>query len=110
MMDRHDAPGRYAQTGLDEAAHRTRQAGGSMMGYGWADGGGWLWMLGGLLLVIGIIVLVAWVVTRGPDARETPRQGPSSATPNEILRERFARGDITEQEFEQAKKALGPDR
>ncbi|MDQ6682325.1 MAG: hypothetical protein M3Y88_03530 [Chloroflexota bacterium] len=29
-----------------------------MMGYDWAGGGGWLWMLGGLLLVIEVIVLV----------------------------------------------------
>jgi uncharacterized membrane protein len=35
---------------------------------------------------------------------------PSRPTPNEILRERFARGEITAQEFEDAKKVLGPDR
>jgi putative membrane protein len=81
-----------------------------MMGYDWAGGGGWLWMLGGLLLVIGIIVLVVWVVSRASRAGETPTQGPSGPTPNQILSERFARGEITEQEFEQAKKALGPDR
>jgi len=35
---------------------------------------------------------------------------PSRPTPNEILRERFSRGEITAQEFEDAKKVLGPDR
>jgi uncharacterized membrane protein len=35
---------------------------------------------------------------------------PSRPTPNEILRERFARGEITAQQFEDAKKVLGPDR
>jgi len=35
---------------------------------------------------------------------------PSRPTPNEILRERFARGEMTAQEFEDAKKILGPDR
>ena len=64
-----------------------------MMGYGWEGWGSGFWMLGGLLLVIG-------------RARETPTQGSSRPTPNEILRERFARGEITEQEFEQARKAL----
>ena len=34
----------------------------------------------------------------------------SRPTPNEILRQRFARGEITEQEFQQARKVLGPDR
>lgn len=81
-----------------------------MMNYDWAGGGGWLWMIGGLLLVIGVIVLVVWMVTRTSRAGETPTQRPSGPAPNEILRERFARGEITEEAFEQAKKALGPDR
>ncbi len=80
------------------------------MGYDWAGGGSWLWMFGGLLLVIGVIALVVWVVTRASRAGETPTQGPSGPTPNQILSERFARGEINEQEFEQAKKALGPGR
>jgi uncharacterized membrane protein len=41
----------------------------------------------------------------GPGSRRQARP-----TPNEILRERFARGEITAQEFEDAKKVLGPDR
>jgi putative membrane protein len=81
-----------------------------MMGYDWAGGAGWLWMLGGLLLVIGIIVLIVWVVMRASRAGEMPTQGSSGPTPNQILSERFARGEITEQEFEQAKKTLGQDR
>jgi len=81
-----------------------------MMGNDWTGwGGGGLWMLGGLLLVIGIIVLVVWMVTRTSRTGETPTHGPSGPTPSQILSERFARGEITGQEFEQAKKALGPD-
>jgi putative membrane protein len=80
------------------------------MEYDWAGGGSWVWMLGGLLLVIGIIVLVVWMVTRTSRAGETPTPGPSGLTPSQILSERFARGEITQREFEQARKALGPDR
>jgi len=40
----------------------------------------------------------------------SPRQDASRPTPNDVLRERFARGEITEQEFQQARKVLGPDR
>jgi len=80
-----------------------------MMGYGWAGGGGF-WMLGGLLLMIGVIVLVVWAVTRVSRDGPSPTGDSSRPTPNEILRQRFARGEITEQEFEQAKKVLGPDR
>ncbi len=77
-----------------------------MMGYGFGGSVvGWIWMLGGLLLVVGFVVLIVWAVTsmsRGSTNRE-----PERPTALDILRERFARGEITEQEFEQAKKTLG---
>jgi len=77
-----------------------------MMGYGF-DGGalGWIWMIGGLLVMIGVVVLIVWAVSamsRGSASRE-----PERPTALDILRERFARGEITQQEFEQARKTLG---
>jgi len=82
-----------------------------MMGYGWGMGfGGWLWMVGGLILLIGIVVLVAWAIggaTRAADRRTDTSSRPE---PLDILRERFARGEISEAEFAQAKRALGYDR
>ena len=75
-------------------------------GYGW---GGGFWMLAGLLLLVGLMVLVVWAVTRLPRTGRAPTHDPSRPTPNEILRERFARGEITAQELEDAKKVLGPD-
>ena len=82
-----------------------------MMGSGWGMGfGGWLWMLGGLALVIGIVVLVVWAI--GGYSHVSDRRADSNPRPEalDILRERFARGEITEAEFEQAKRALGYDR
>jgi len=77
-----------------------------MMGFGF-DGGalGWIWMLGGLLVMVGFVVLIVWAVgamSRGGTSRE-----PGRPAPLDILRDRFARGEITQQEFEQAKKTLG---
>ena len=80
-----------------------------MMHYGWDYGNG-LWMFVGLALMIGLIVLVVWAVMRLSGPSHPPTRDGYRPTPNEILRERFARGEITEQEFEQAKKVLGPDR
>lgn len=76
------------------------------MGYGF-DGGAvsWLWMLGGLLVMVGFVVLIVWAVaavSRGGSGKEPER--PAAL---DILRERYARGEITQQEFEQAKKILG---
>lgn len=79
-----------------------------MMGYGW---GGGIWILGGLLMMIGVVVVVVvWAVMAVSRGGRTTTGDPSRPTPNEILRERFARGEISEQEFEQAKKVIGPDR
>jgi uncharacterized membrane protein len=58
---------------------------------GWAGGGSGLWMVGGLLLVIGVI-LVVWLVTRASRVAQPPTGGSSRPTPDQILGERFARG------------------
>ena len=77
-----------------------------MMRYGF-DGGAlwWIWMFGSMLVMIGLVVIIVWgvvaVIRRG-EGRE-----PARPTALDILRERYARGEITQQEFEQAKKILG---
>ena len=72
-------------------------------GLGWGAG---LWMLGGLVLTIGVVVLIVWVVMsasrRVDDEGRRPQQ-----TPLDILRERYARGELSAEEFEQAKRVLG---
>lgn len=82
-----------------------------MMGYGWGMGpDGWLWMLGGLVVLIGIVVLVVWAMSgfnRAADRRTDTSPRPD---PMDILQERFARGEITQAELEQAKRTLGDDR
>jgi putative membrane protein len=81
-----------------------------MMRYGYGSAGGGFWLLIGLLLLIALVVLVVWAVTHLSRTGRAAAHDPSHPTPNEILRERFARGEITAQEFEDAKKVLGPDR
>lgn len=82
-----------------------------MIGYDWGMGvGGWLWMIGGLVLVVGIVLLAL----RAMGGLDQASRGRSDTSPHpdpvDILRERFARGEITEAEFEQAKRVLGADR
>jgi putative membrane protein len=76
------------------------------MGWGW--GGGW-GILGGLhmilwwvLLVLGIIVLFKLLI--GGSSRNEPETGNRAI---EILKERYARGEIGKDEFEQKKRDLG---
>ena len=77
-----------------------------MGGIGWGMGlVGWLWMFGGLILFAGLVALFVRALsgpTRWDDGGARPQ-----ATALDPLRERFARGEITEAEFEQAKKTLG---
>ena len=73
-----------------------------MMGYGGFDGMGglgWIWMILVWALVVGLVV---W----GVSAVFSGRRGGNEAQPLEILRTRFARGEIGEAEYEQAKRTL----
>lgn len=71
-----------------------------MSGYGWDMGiGGWLWMGVGLI----VVVVLVWVFVAALNDRN--RRPADDAA--QILRSRFARGEITEAEYEQAKRLLG---
>jgi putative membrane protein len=61
-----------------------------MMGYGYGAG----WMLFWGLFLIAVVAWVVWSVTRGP--RSHQERGPSS---EEILKDRFARGEIEPEEY-----------
>jgi putative membrane protein len=61
--------------------------------------GGWLWMG---IWIVALVVLV-WLITRSPDKR-------GQQEPLDILRTRFARGEISQAEYEQARRVLEPDR
>ena len=48
-----------------------------MFGYGYGGPGGWLWMLGGLVVMVGIVLLLVWAFggamrTSRDDGRPTP--------------------------------------
>jgi putative membrane protein len=78
--------------------------------FGWGDG---LWAICGLLLLIAVIVLLVWAVNQLSRSGRADAGAPPEATrpaANEILRERFARGEITEEQFEAAKKVLDRNR
>lgn len=81
-----------------------------MIGYGFGAVG-WLWMLGGLLVTAGVVICVVvlvWaLVNAGRSRVAQPPRPPEPPTPLDILRERYARGDISEEEFEHAREVLG---
>jgi putative membrane protein len=73
-----------------------------MMGY--YGYGPWMWLVGTLMMLLfwgGLIVLIVWAVRQF-----TPGQRPSAEDPTAILRRRLAAGEITQEQFEQARRAL----
>jgi putative membrane protein len=71
------------------------------MGPGWEMNlGGWAWM--GVWIVA--LVVMVWFITRSPDSQRRTQD------PLEILRARFARGEISQVEFEQARRVLDPEK
>ncbi len=68
------------------------------------DVGGW-WLFGGLWMFGfwgGLIALVVWGIIRLTRREESK----TKHTPLDLAKERYARGEINQQEFEQIKKDL----
>jgi uncharacterized membrane protein len=61
---------------------------------------GWIWML----VWIAALVFMVWLIVRRPDVESTTEDAQS------ILRARFARGEISQVEFERARDVLRTDR
>lgn len=81
-----------------------------MMGYhGWGMGAGGFGMI--ILWILGILAII-WVVREVGAGRLFPRSGsdqrstPSQDSALAILRDRYARGEIDEDEFERRKRSL----
>ncbi len=83
-----------------------------MYGYGAGFGlGGWLGLLGMIAVVIGVVVLIVWLVGRAGQAQsQAPTARPGGQDALELLRMRFARGEITKDEYLAAKQVLEADR
>jgi putative membrane protein len=76
---------------------------GNMMG-GW---GGGLFLLFGLIALIGIVLLVVWAVRAMSGSGQHPQMPPRADDACAIARTRFAKGEITKEQYEEICKALG---
>ena len=76
-----------------------------MMGYG---GFGSMGDFGGLGMVFGLLVLVALIAlfVWGLSTRVSPQRRAQDPTPLETVQRRYARGEISEAEYERIQKAL----
>jgi putative membrane protein len=74
------------------------------MGWGWIGLGvlhmGLFW----ILVILGIVVLVKWLAS-GPSAPSLPPGSERRAL--DILKARYAKGELTREQFEQMKREIG---
>jgi len=71
--------------------------------YGWGHGFGFIFMiLFWGLVIFAIVAIVKWLAGTSANAGTPPAK-----TARQILDERYARGDIDEEEYRQKKKDLG---
>jgi putative membrane protein len=78
----------------------------SRMMWPYGYGPGWGWMIGGwimmlvlwALVIIGIVALVRFLNDRGGQSRS------DAETPLEILRRRYAAGELTKEQFDEMKR------
>jgi len=77
------------------------------MMWGGPDGWGWGWIglgilhmgLFWILVILGIVVLVKWLSSSGASGR--------GSRALDILKERYAKGELTREQFDQMKRDLG---
>lgn len=69
---------------------------------GWMMGLGWIFMvLVWVLIVVGIIALIRWLGITSSNRNEAQQK-----TPLQIIQERYARGEIEQEEYEQKRRDL----
>ena len=89
-----------------------QQGTGSPWGHGHWDGPWHGWFLGPLMMLVFValaavvvVLIVRWMGTSA-GSREPSHEGSRPNTPLDILKERFARGEIEQADFEERRKAL----
>ena len=70
------------------------------MGHGWGMGLGWLFMIAfWLLFILGVFYIIKLISSGG-------KRGPSEESPVDILKKRYAKGEISKEEFEKIKEDI----
>jgi len=73
------------------------------------EGMGWWMVFGGILTILfwaGVFALVVWVIARLVGHEGSRSTAGTKHNPLDIARERYARGELTKEQFDQIRKDL----
>ena len=95
-------------TALAATGAQAQQGTGPAWGHGYWGGPWHGWFMGPLMMLIflALVAVVVVLVVRWIGAPASSREDSRQNTPLDILRERFARGEIDKSEFEERRKVL----
>jgi len=63
-------------------------------------GMGWGWIIGLVVLIV-----IIWIIVKAFNRKKTPKV-PNDKSPMDILKERYARGEIGKDEYEEKRKSF----
>ena len=84
--------------------------GGMMNGFGFGGTslfGGLIGLIFNLAIIVGIVILIVWAVKRFTSGTTNWNQPSGNQSPREILQARYARGEITRDQYQQMLQDLG---
>lgn len=72
-----------------------------MMGFGMMGGFGLIGLIVNVAIIVGIVLLIVWAVKRFSGGTANWNQPSGNQSPREILQARYARGEITREQYQQ---------
>ncbi len=95
-------------TALAATGAQAQQSTGPSFGPGYWGGPWHGWFMGPLmmLIILAVVVAVVVLVVRWLGTSDASREAPGRNVPLDILKERFARGEIDKTEFDERRKVL----
>jgi putative membrane protein len=73
----------------------------TMMGFGVMGGFGLIGLIINIAIIVGVVVLAVWAVKRFTGGASNLNQPLGGQSPHEILQARYARGEITREQYQQ---------
>lgn len=72
-----------------------------MMGFGMMGGFGLIGLIVNVAIIVGVVLLIVWAVKRFSGGKANWNQPSGNQSPREILQARYARGEITREQYQQ---------